>query len=318
MPKLHLIFDFIIFFGIFASLVISLYIINDFRKKKVVYKKTASVFLGFSLLSLFTLLYGSFIEPNIIVEKHETLELENVTSLVNVALIADYQVGPYRRADFVERSVHKILRTKPDIVLIAGDLIDNNGSKHDELSYLLPLKKLAEEIPTYAVHGNHEHGAMSANIRAARFEDKTDETKNMAEDLGITYLVNQLALLEIRGQQFYIFGSDDWWGGKTDFSPMDKRQPGIPTIVFNHNPAAIREASKYDFDLFVAGHTHGGQIRLPFVGALFRVDTSFPKSWDKGWYEYENIRAYTTSGLGESVTRARLFNFPEIVYFEIK
>ncbi len=318
MPKIHLIFDFIIYFGLGTSLLISLYIVRGFRKKIITYKKISAVILAFSLLSFITILYGSFIEPNIIIEKHEALDLPNVTESFTVALIADYQVGPYRRGDFVKRSVEKIIKTKPDMVLIAGDLIDNNGSSYDEFSYLAPLKKLAEQIPTYAVNGNHEHGAMSINPAAARFENKSDETRKVAEDLGITYLVNQLAIAEIRGQKIYIYGSDDWWGGNANFEALKMREPGIPTIVMNHNPAAIQEAQKFDIDFFVAGHTHGGQVRLPFIGALYRVDTSFPKSWDKGFYEYNGLKAYTTSGLGESVTRARLFNLPEIVYFDVE
>ncbi len=318
MPKIHLIFDFIIYFGLTASLLISLYIVRGFRKKIITYKKISAFILSLSLLSFFVLIYGSFIEPNIIVEKHEVLDLPNITEPITVALIADYQVGPYRRADFVKRSVEKMLRTKPDMVLIAGDLIDNNGSRHDELSYLAPLGELADQIPTYAVNGNHEHGAMSINPAAPRFENKIDETKKVAEDLGITYLVNQLAITEIRGQKIYIYGSDDWWGGNTNFEALKMRELGIPTIVMNHNPAAIQEAQKFGIDFFVAGHTHGGQVRLPFIGALYRVDTSFPRSWDKGFYEYNGLKAYTTSGLGESITRARLFNLPEIVYFDIE
>lgn len=319
MPRIHLIFDFIIYFSLTMTLLISLYIFRGLKKRKITkFKKISAAFLMCSILSFVTIFYGSFIEPNIIIEKHETVDLPNINEPIAIALIADYQVGPYRRGDFVKRSVEKIIKTKPDAVLIAGDLIDNNGSTYDELSYLAPLKELAEQIPTYAVNGNHEHGAMSINQTAPRFENKTDETKKIAEDLGMTYLVNQLAILEIRGQKLYIYGSDDWWGGNTNFEGLKMREPGIPTIVMNHNPAAIVEAQKFSIDFFVAGHTHGGQVRLPFIGALYRVDTSFPRSWDKGFYEYNGLKAYTTSGLGESITRARLFNLPEVVYFEVE
>lgn len=316
MPRIHLIFDCIIFLSIIFSVVIAIFLYRKIKKNTA--KKIHKLFLFITIVFCTTIIYGSFIEPNIIVQKHEALDLPNVEIEFTFALIADFQVGPYKRDEFVQRTVNKILKEKPDFVLIAGDLIDNNGSTLDEFSYLEPLKQVAEQIPTYAVSGNHEIGAMGPGENGKVFEDKGEQTKQTSEDFGITYLVNQLALFEKENQKVYIFGLDDWWSDDIDFSSLVLREQNIPTIVMNHNPAAIRKAAEFPIDFFVAGHTHGGQVRLPFIGALLRSEKSIPRSWDKGWFEYNGIKAFTTSGLGESVTRARLFNPPEIIYFHVK
>ena len=68
----------------------------------------------------------------------------------------------------------------------------------------------------------------------------------------------------------------------------------------------------------LSGHTHGGQIRLPFIGPLGKVDSITPKTWYQGWNNIDEMKLFVTSGIGESGTRARLFNPPEIVILTLE
>ena len=143
--------------------------------------------------------------------------------------------------------------------------------------------------------------------------------EEVMRNLGIKYLINDLELLEIGNQKFYLFGGDSFWAGRLNFSSLDNRQEAnLDTIALIHNPAAAWKASEQGIELFLAGHTHGGQIRLPFIGPMAQVDDVIPRSWYKGEVGLDDMKMYVTSGTGETGTRARLFNLPEIVLLTIK
>jgi len=263
------------------------------------------------------LVWGSFIEPRLLVLQEDTIDIEHIVEPVTVALVSDFQVGPYKRTSYIERIVDRILLYNPDVVLIAGDQINNSLTFEDETVYLAPIKALADRIPTYVIHGNHEYGLghdLAEGEPITRLPDLSSHTKNALQDLGAVYLVNELTMVTSTPSPFYLYGSDEWWNRTADFTPLAAReQTDVPTIGLIHNPAAVWEASKHDIDLMVSGHTHGGQIRLPFIGPFGRVDRVIPGEWYQGLFSHNEMQVYVTSGTGESGPRARLFNPPEIV-----
>lgn len=324
MGTTHIIFDSIIFGGILCTAiggVLFLYLSQRTRSSHRIIKAASRTVATLLFLSAAVLIYGSFIEPQIIVVKHEQIDLLEIENPVRIVFVADYQVGPYKQTDFVARSVEKIIELEPDIVLFGGDQIDNNGVPVDETVNLTPIRALAERFPTYAIHGNHEYGiygAESIQNPTLRYPDRSAETKQAMEQLGVRYLVNEVIEIDLNESSFYLFGGDSWWAGRLDVSVLEKRSKTIPTIALVHNPAATWYMDENtDVDLMLSGHTHGGQIRLPFLGPLGRVDNVIPAAWYKGWYTHNDLRVFVTSGIGESGTRARLFNLPEIVLLEV-
>jgi hypothetical protein len=274
------------------------------------------------LLGTAILLYGSFVEPRILTVNKQTIDLPNIEGPIRIVFFADTQVGPYHRSDYIEKIVDKIIALEPDLALIGGDLVDNGIPRQEETIYLEPLKKLAQLIPTYAVHGNHEYGvsyAGDANIIAKYLPDVSNEVKLAVEKLEVHYLINNLELVSVRNENFYLFGGDCWWAKKLDFSVLKNRtKTNVPTVALIHNPAAAWEASKHNINLMVSGHTHGGQIRLPLIGPLALVDNVVPRKWHQGLHETNGMKLFVTSGAGETGARARLFNPPEIVLLTIK
>ncbi len=274
----------------------------------------------FLLLNFLLVLYGSFIEPELIYVKKTSIDFEKINKPIKIAFVADYQVGPYKKSEFIQKTVDKILELKPDLVLIGGDQI-NNSFGEDETKYFLPFEQLAKKIPTYAVHGNHEYGVSGGRSlydEQYRLPDLSEETKLAMEKLGIKYLVNELEVIEINGQKINLFGGDSYWAQKLNLSKLKSRDLSIPTVALIHNPAVIYDIDGYNVDLVLAGHTHGGQIRLPLVGALKKVDKYLPRSWHKGWVSYEKTKMFVTSGIGETGVRSRLYNRPEIVLLTIE
>lgn len=286
------------------------------------YKKT---FLAISIILLFfttTFIWGSFIEPRIIVINKQEIDLPKINKPIKIALISDLHVGPYKKADWVKKVVKKILTLQPDLVLIAGDNLYNSTYDARELNYLEPLEELAKQIPTYDVNGNHEYGVGDgASQKKQNYynADWNKEIQRKMKDLGVQYLANDLRIINIRDQRFYLFGADSVLAGKLDLSILNNRAEDLDTITLIHNPVFLFSGSYPKVDLTLAGHTHGGQIRLPFFGPIGRIDSLIPTNFYKGLHDLSNgTKVFVTSGIGESGPRARLFNPPEIVLITVK
>lgn len=294
-------------------------------KKSFEYKhKRLSLLLSLILLvGTLTLIWGSFVEPRLLVLNEQTFDIKGIGHPIRIAFIADQQVGPYKKSGNTKKIVNRILDLNPDLVFIGGDMIHNGPEGEKDPQYLEPFRKLTAQIPTYAIQGNHEYGVSDVDdegrfVVQSFYPDMSAEVKEKMESLGVIFLSNEMELVEVRNQKFYLFGGDSYWVGKLDLSVLSERIENVPTITLIHNPLAAHEASKYDVDLMLAGHTHGGQIRLPFFGPIGKVDNITPTEWYQGSFELNSTTVFVTSGTGETGTRARLFNPPEIVLITLK
>jgi len=285
------------------------------------HKKFISFLATLLLLGTLIIIYGSFIEPRLIIINQQKINLAKITEPIKIVFIADYQVGKYKQEKFVEKTVEKIIAQNPDLILFGGDMIDNEIYNEKEINFLKPLEKLTTKYPVYAIQGNHEYGiggGKSLRDSNYRVADMSLETKNYLENIGINFLENQLTEINIKNQSFYLFGGDDFWANKLNLEPLKNREKDLATIALIHNPLAAYAVAKENVDLMLSGHTHGGQIRLPFIGPLGKVDSITPKTWYQGWNNIDEMKLFVTSGIGESGTRARLFNPPEIVILTLE
>lgn len=317
-------FDLLISIFLAATVLPAVILLLNLKRKETWenrHKKITLVISTLFLIASLIIVYGSFIEPQIITINSQKIKLANLSKPIKIAFIADFQVGPYKRQKFVQRVVDKILEKKPDIVLIGGDQVNNDGGTlEDETFYLKPLARLAKQIPTYAINGNHEYGVNEGEVfynTKKRLPDVSKQVKNSMEKLGIHYLTNELDKLTVNSSSFYLFGGDDYWSGNLNYSALKKRTENLPTIALIHEPESVFEAAGYEVNLLLSGHTHGGQIRLPLIGPLGRVDSYIPLDWYKGLHDYKNTKLFVTSGIGETAVRARLFNPPEVVILNL-
>ncbi len=148
--------------------------------------------------------------------------------------------------------------------------------------------------------------------------DFFEEVQEM-ERMGVRMLVNEA--LELRNGQdsMWIIGVDDphYYGCDDLPTALD----GVPDDAFKillvHTPEIIEEAEKNEVDLYMCGHTHGGQICLPFIGPLL-VNTSCPREYTHGIWEYKRLKGYTSAGVGSSCVPVRFFCAPEIGLVELR
>ena len=139
------------------------------------------------------------------------------------------------------------------------------------------------------------------------------------ERLGVTMLVNQSLELRHGGDTIWLVGLDDPHYYGCDDLPGALR--GVPEETFKvllvHTPELLAEAEASGVDLYLCGHTHGGQICLPFIGPLIS-GANCPRRYVRGAWRYKRMQGYTSAGVGVSVVPARFFCPPEIVLIELR
>jgi predicted MPP superfamily phosphohydrolase len=187
----------------------------------------------------------------------------------------------------------------PDIVVITGDLL---GSRSGLMEAKGLLRTLARMWPTYVVLGN-------ADLRVARAEALAETWSA----LGARVLVNQGERLERDGGHLWIAGVNDAHTGR-DF--LEAAAAGAWdeefVIALSHSPDLVQRPEARRADLVLAGHTHGGQIVLPYLGALY-ARTRLGRAHASGLHKIEGIPVFISRGVGSTRLRLRLNSPPEVV-----
>lgn len=197
---------------------------------------------------------------------------------------------------------------KPDVIVLTGDIIDSSTRNLDNANRL--LEELVEINPNiYFVSGNHEWRS-GYNIRF------TKELRSR----GITVLNNTNSLIKIGETFINLCGIDDYYTRSysldSAFNKVDGRRF---TILLSHAPDIIFENKNIPADLILSGHTHGGQVRLPIIGALVAPGQGFFPKYNKGLYKLDNGNLlYIDSGVGTSTLPIRFHNRSQISLIRIK
>lgn len=241
--------------------------------------------------------WARFAEPQMLQVRQTTLADTGVDA--RIALISDIHLGIYKDIGFLERVVERINHLPVDAVVIAGDF--TYEPQHQSLQVLFaPLSKL--RAPVYAVLGNHDQQAPGPDIDIA--------LRDALKALGVNLIEGRIA----DGPAGYRWaGLGDRWAGKDDVGFLRTQPSAGPTIVIAHNPDSAMQLAPADATIVLAGHTHGGQMRIPW---LYRRVIPTVYGFDRGEQfaptHQGDIRVFTTSGIGEIGLPMRLFNPPTI------
>ncbi len=202
-----------------------------------------------------------------------------------IVQISDLHVGQLMTKTQLEKVVQQTNRLEPDLIAITGDLTD--GSIKKLLNETKPIKDLEARYGVYFVTGNHEYySGVQSWVPAI-------------ENMGIQVLANESVKIQKDGQKFYLIGVNDHEAKRFDenhksdfeqaFSGLDDN---LKKILLAHQPLLVKDAAKYNVDLVLAGHTHGGQI-WPFNYLVY-----LQQPFLKGFYEYKNTKLYVNQGTG--------------------
>lgn len=314
----QIIFDVIIFGFLTADGLLIFFLLRRRTRVRRRHKGRAAILRGFvvtcALISWGVIFYGSFVEPFRVSIVEKTIELSpSGTDSLRVVVMGDFHVGPYKKSRFVRRAVSMANSLQPDLIVLLGDFISTDV---DEVRYLQPLKTLSAPLGVFAVLGNHDYGNDIWLLK-----DKAQQQGRIVSEtltlLGIRVLMNDGAILKTgAGKNVALTGVDEVWTHRASIEralkALNASEIPHPLIVLAHNPDIIYSAADSKVDFVIAAHTHGGQVRLPIIGPVVRPPTSLGRAYDEGLFTFGDTQLYITSGLGETGTRARLFNPPEI------
>ncbi len=242
------------------------------------------------------------------------VESEKVNHPITLALITDLHSDWYGKEQ--KTLIHAVNEQKPDIVLLVGDIFDDDGD-YDNAE--ITLKHLTDKYPCYYVTGNHEYwGGDAENIL------------EIISSYGVTILSGDCNTVEIDGQIINICGVDDpdavnYVNGATGMEEQLAAAESLAdishyTVLLSHRPELADTYAEYDFDLVLSGHAHGGQWRIPgILNGLYAPNQGLFPKYAGGRYDYGSWMHIVSRGLArESTPIPRIFNRPELVIIEIK
>ena len=211
--------------------------------------------------------------------------------------------------------VELIAEEQPDIIVITGDAVDKPW---DDLNALeRTAKALTAVAPTYYVPGNHEY--KRAEGESAGISDVVLHL----ESAGVTVLRNQAVELERNGDRITLLGIDDP-NGRADQIPMEdavrlahEHYQSDFVLMLNHRYERAEEAADCGVQMMLAGHAHGGLIRLPFTDGLVGPSRVLLPKHTNGLYDIDGMSLVTSRGLGNAGWTRRLFNRPHLPIIEL-
>ena len=268
-------------------------------------RKAAPIFFSIILAAVWgVIFFGSFVQPKILSVKSYRMTVGSGTRQLRIAVISDLHLGPYKGIEWTKKVVDRVNTLSPDLVLIAGDNVSSDAG----LEALEPLKNVRAKFGVYAVLGNWDYrvGAVDVRKRLGSYGVKTLVNRSVPIDLSNVSTTGT-------APQIRLIGIDDYWFGKPDWKKALAEVPSDAIkLVAVHNPDIIGEAELNGADVLLAGHTHGGQVRLPLIGSVPEISLKYGNRFDQGIFSVGRTKMFITPGVGESGARARLFSAPEI------
>ena len=211
------------------------------------------------------------------------------------------------------RLIEKVRAEEPELIALTGDFLDE-GKTERELPELEALvRELAAIAPVYFVSGNHDWASGEAYTL---FET--------LEAAGAVCLRNEYLRLERGGDSIVLAGVDDPNGPAEMAEPdefvaqLRKEAPEDFVLLLAHRAYWAERYPELDVDLILCGHTHGGVVRLPFVGGLAASNMGLFPEYDAGLFELPGYTLFISRGLGNSVPLPRFLNTPELVSITLR
>lgn len=259
------------------------------------------VFLLSSLL-----IYARFIEPHIVQVKHHQYRLHpdrEFTKPIKLAVVADMHVGLFSGHERqLKTIVKKLNQQQPDLVVVAGDwTYEPENRLVQELAILREI-----HAPVYSVPGNHDEQYPGPPIQAL--------LKQALEHSDVIDIEGKI----VEFDEFRLIGVGDLWAGKANMRYMPELPQDKPWLILSHNPDTVDMVPELPTrPLMVSGHTHGGQIELPWITNYIMKRVSI-LGHKKEFYTHEHADVFVTVGTGMVGVPFRFRVPPTIDIIELK
>ncbi len=228
-----------------------------------------------------------------------------------IAVLSDFHYDPYFSIHPLRAAIAMVSRLRPDLIALIGDFVSVPlvGDWEKAASAAEPCARLLSQLTAphglWAVMGNHDDATDPEHVTRAL----------QAENIQV--LANQSEPIEQDGVRFWLAGVKDVLSGTADLSATLHGVPaGEAVILLAHEPDFADEASQYPIDLQLSGHSHGGQVRIPFLPPLYLPELAKKYVW--GTYRVGPLTLHTSAGLGTVGVPMRLNCPPEITLLTLR
>lgn len=270
----------------------------------------------FSLTISCLLLYSRFIATKGLTTKEYKITdsaLADNFHGFKIVHLSDIHYGRTTNLKDLKKIVEEVNLLKPDIVVFTGDLIDKDTKLNEDVKKELvdTLNLINSTVGKYAIKGNHDtHFLEWENIiNEAGFKNLNDTYELIYKD-GYTPLLLS-GLSSIQNNSVAI---EERFNNISEYS-KNENITDLYKIILIHEPDYIDNIDYSNFNLILAGHSHNGQVRFPFIGAIILPDGA--KKYYKEYYKLNNTDLYISSGIGTSEISFRLFNKPSINFYRL-
>ncbi len=290
--------------------------------------------IAFIILRLIIiLLIWSMIEQKLLIlSKYDVTskELPQAFHQTKFIILSDLHNCTFGRNN--KRLIKRIHAISPEFIVIAGDMIDKKELCHRGNTFSV-LEHLTKQYQIYYAYGNHEQSMEVPCDPKNSYNDKQYESwvifKKRLRDLGVIFLDNKSAYLRKEGDEIRITGLslDKKYfehGKKPDMEEgylkhkIGKKKTGMFSLLIAHHPAYFKEYADWGADLTIAGHYHGGLVRIPGIGGMVSPQVKLFPKYSGGLFFHETKQMIVSRGLGSHSLMPRLFNIPEIVVVTMK
>lgn len=253
--------------------------------------------------------YGFFIEPKLITVKEQKITINNLPDNFNgfkIVHISDIHYGKIFDQKQLQKLVDSINEQKPDIVVLTGDLLDKNTyiNQNTVTQISTLLNKINATAGKYAINGENDlnFDEWMTIITNAGFKDLNNTYDTIYKDGYQSIFIAGASTKEDK------LSINDKLKTSIDYLNSFEKDGPIYKILLLHEPDTIDELTVNPFNLILAGHSHGGQVRLPLIGPLIYKEGAI--KYHNNYYKIENTDLYISNGLGASNYNFRLFNTP--------
>jgi len=277
------------------------------KKKKL--KIKIFIIVGIVLFITCGILWGRFISTRGLVVKEVKVDASTLPQEydgLKIVQFGDLHFGSTIHKKELNKIVDTINKQNADIIVFVGDLVERNVqlSEQEEKDLIEGLNKLNANVEMYSVKGNHDY--------ESDYYDKI-----MPQTSFITLNNSYDYFYKNSETPIIITGLDDYWKGKPDydnaFSFLKDFEEKPYTILLLHEPDQVDQLNDYTFNIALAGHSHLGQVRFPFIGAIYTPYGA--RKYTDEHYIINGNDLYVTGGLGTSTLKLRFLNKPSITLF---
>ena len=276
----------------------------------------------FALLLILLTAFGVsvLVSAECLIDVHYTVAVEGLTKGVRAAVISDLH-GRELGKDNV-RLIAKTAEQFPDVIFLDGDLVDRNSGEEDVRELERLIQSLCEIAPVFFSLGNHEQAYMRNDDTLLERIEAAGATVVNDSFVDVSIADQTLRIGGTLGYGFYFGRSEEEFAASAEYVFLKEfENTDFPTICLAHRPDTFIFNGAYDMwniDVVVSGHTHGGLVRLPFVGGLYAPMQGFFPEYDRGYFQLgDNMQMIISSGLAGHGVLPRVNNLPEIVVVDL-